>query len=1323
MLQLEHLECRRLLTLVVSNPFENVADSQAYVGQTSVEQVTKTVLISNDDPTNDWITIDRNSFTLSLDTGTDFTFVNPADAWTDNWKLDPFHTDPVEILVTFTPTAQGARNDNLDVDFDYQTWGQPDASFQNTVALTATGLQVDLVPANVKITGLAGDDPIAGQSFQASVSVQNLGPDDISQQQNLRFYLSLDENWDNDDAVDRPISGLLNVPALNSGGSTVITSNVAIPGNVPDGTYFVLAVVDPDNAQPESSEVNNVAWQATESLIIQDTNPLDLANDPDDRLIDFQGITTGNTTDAALITITNVSQANVTVTDLLLTGDNSDSFAITTAGGYPFVLDPMAEATISVTFTPSMTGDMQATLTITTNEVGDWTMNLQGTGLNGPELSVTENTGTPNDDLVDFGNVRVETVSDPVEVTLTNIGDDELVINSLAFASGQTIPFAFATNPVLPIVLAPQATADLSLVFNTTTVGVSVDTLVIESENMADYVLNLQGAGGTSLLTVHETLGAVDDNALPFGRHSTAAASPAALLQLTNDGDSPLTILGFNTTTNAFAISRAEAGTPIQNFVIDGNSTVDMYVTFTGSGAGLFGDTLTINSDIGSYNVVLSGELATPGLTIIDAAGNVDDTFSLALSDTQVAGAPSTDWFFIRNSSTVELVVNSIAVQGDGFDVQHLQPGTLQPNEKLKVSVSFAATEAMGQGDHQGTIAIDTSAGQPVNIALSATAVSPEVEINDTALTFGLTDVGKSSSREIIVSNTGTGDLLINQWTFDDKQFSVGMSGDLLISPGSSQPVPITFTPNRVGNVSAQVVVSSNDLDESATTIALTGQSNGIAFALRAGVTHTLYDGSGRRVQLSLSDGQANVYLENGLLSNADIALVEITDTSADSKLSIVTKASNTTIQNLHILGSIGEIAASGVSIGNSLQVDGSLQELELNNIADGATITVLTASQQAMSIEADRIGTNVIFDLADPVDTFRADSFAGGTLRAPAFDQIQITSGDFGADVNAWNGDVERLLASKNVTGNVSALNSVGLVRSRSGSVTGDITAQTGEIDKVMANNNITGNLLAQTNVNDVTARQGTIAGSLQAQSVDRVLARRDVTANIYAQQNIALVRSRSGSISGDIVSQAGSIDKVMANNDITGNVLAFENIDSLSARHGDLAATVRAQNINRISAENLDGALLSVADNINSVKIKNDVIDSNVLAGYDIGMNGQVDLGGPNADDPVSGGDIGSFQFGGRFDNSHVALGVIPVYSSLFPAGSGLDPRSYQESSGSIRADNDQIVGDNGGQLFGFYYDPQNSGSFDSKLADDNPNDDFLIVTDFAAGGPVIT
>ena len=87
--------------------------------------------------------------------------------------------------------------------------------------------------------------------------------------------------------------------------------------------------------------------------------------------------------------------------------------------------------------------------------------------------------------------------------------------------------------------------------------------------------------------------------------------------------------------------------------------------------------------------------------------------------------------------------------------------------------------------------------------------------------------VGKASSTALTISNTGTGDLMIENIFLTGParaDFSVrgGCAGQRLIPSGTCR-VLVDFFPNAVGDKTAALVVESDDSDQPSVSIAVTG--------------------------------------------------------------------------------------------------------------------------------------------------------------------------------------------------------------------------------------------------------------------------------------------------------------------------------------------------------------------------------------------------------------------------------------------------------------------------------------------------------------------
>ncbi|MGE5174779.1 MAG: PKD domain-containing protein [Hyphomicrobiales bacterium] len=121
----------------------------------------------------------------------------------------------------------------------------------------------------------------------------------------------------------------------------------------------------------------------------------------------------------------------------------------------------------------------------------------------------------------------------------------------------------------------------------------------------------------------------------------------------------------------------------------------------------------------------------------------------------------------------------------------------------LTFALAPGIAAAAGQGHSSMEIALASDA------AARATAVSgPVISISPLANDFGVVNVGSSSSFGFTVSNTGTADLNISGATAP-ADFSVSF-GAMMVSPGGSTSMTVTYAPAAGTNSSGAVMVSSD---------------------------------------------------------------------------------------------------------------------------------------------------------------------------------------------------------------------------------------------------------------------------------------------------------------------------------------------------------------------------------------------------------------------------------------------------------------------------------------------------------------------------------
>lgn len=1076
----------------------------------------------------------------------------------------------VSIPVYFQPQKPGLNEGYLTI--------QANSQASQTVVLQGTGISGDLLVNNLEFpdTVFTGHFP-SGQPLSISSTIYNLGPGNINEDMTVVFYLSEDATFD--PQTDTLIGSITDL-APTRNGSLLISGSLSIPdfiartGLPVEAQRHIIAVVNPDNTLVETDTTNNTFVSDLLAFSPYQTFATDTVGNPYDLQLNMgTWVSGGASPQIEYIKLYNWSSENINLVNWSLASGENFQLLNSQSSGQTITIKPGKEVIIPIQFAPQ-SFEVNGTVTLTdslvfkTSENVTYTASLQGTII-GTDLILYENSGTANDDSLELGNIPVGQTSSPVTFTLYNNGNQTLNINNFTWLTGNQ-GFALQT-PATPISLAPGASQDFTVSFTAGITGSVSDTLFIQSNNgTGDYALHVNAAGIASQLTLTDSLGIPDDYKMHFGSLPVNQPSQIATVSLQNNGTDILEILNWTLSTGYFSVTPADTQIPTSHILVNPGQSIILNVQFLAQGNGYLHDSLVINSNSGIYSVDLTGYAGTPSVLVTELNSQVLQNSQLALG-TALVGNSLSGGVFLTNDSNVELYISSLAIQGAGF--RFASSGTqtvtvnqtLLPGEKIRADVVFASSLQLGYGNFNGTMMINSNAGQS-QITLLAAAVTPEINVHTPAdpsssvhsLNFQDINVGQTLTTQIVITNEPntnySTDLVIYSWSMGS-QFSTSLPGGVLTIPvGQSYTFSVTYNPDTYGSVHSALTLQTNDPDESAYTIDLYGSSDGKALLVTPEASLPFFDKDGDLVEVSLSQGTALVYLNNGKAGGADIRDIILEGTTSSSTLKINVKGTGSSVAHIYSSSDLGSIIAPMVSLSQGLtdagyfeiDINGSLNKLLMNNIMDDVDIRTTAASSKAMNIKVNSIYNNVSFDLAGSVKSFQATSYDSGALMASSINKVKISAGNLGADV---------------------------------------------------------------------------IADSLDSAAI----------------KNIAV--------------------------------------------KGDISGTIRAQSIKSISALNLDQALISAQDSIGKVKIKNNVTDSFVLAGYDIGTDLASYL-----DDTLQTGTIGSFSFGGTFSNTYVASGAMTenIYAglySLLPSGA-----KYSAGSGMMKVKGNTIL-TGSGENFGFY------------------------------------
>ena len=399
-----------------------------------------------------------------------------------------------------------------------------------------------------------------------------------------------------------------------------------------------------------------------------------------------------NTTSGAQpVTLTNNSGGPLTIAGIAASSDYS------AFDNCPDTLQAGQSCTVEVSFTPTVLGADNGTLTVTNNNLGvdgtHQTVSLTGTGVLSPP------TATLSPTSLSYGNELIGTQSAPQLVTLTNNGGQTLTISSIQVTSN------FLESNNCGSSLAGGSSCTISVVFAPLGTGDKTGAILI-TDNAAGspQAVALSGTGTTNaLLTVTPT-------SLSFGNQVIYETSAAKTVTLTNSGTTSVTISSITASTN-FAISPNTCGATLA-----AGAKCKVGVTFTPTVVGAVAGTLTFNDNAANspQTVTLTGTGVVPA-TLTPASA------TYAAQAEGITSAAKT--FTLTNNQIVALDNIVISTTGDFAASATTCTTSLAAKGKCTISVTFTPT-AIGTRTGQLSVS-DSASNSPQTSNLTGTGITP----------------------------------------------------------------------------------------------------------------------------------------------------------------------------------------------------------------------------------------------------------------------------------------------------------------------------------------------------------------------------------------------------------------------------------------------------------------------------------------------------------------------------------------------------------------------------------------------------------------------
>ena len=701
------------------------------------------------------------------------------------------------VLVSFTPTAAGARTGTLNITHNNSLTPVAIALSGTGSGATAAAPLASITPASLSLDSTT----IGATSAAQNITVSNTG--------NAALALSA-------------------ITLSNSADFIIAGGTCAAGGSVAAGTNCTVSVAfkpaaGTTGARSGSLSITHNASGSPGSVSLSGTATAAAA--PAASLtssLAFGSVNVGTASTAQTATLSNTGTAALTL-GTLTTG--STEFTITggtcAAGGS---VAAAGSCTVIIGFTPSAAGARSANLVVTHNaSSAQSSAALSGTGVAlSPVIGVSPTT-------LSFSQTFT-TTSAAQTITVSNSGNAPLTISTLTLSGAQAAEFQIATGTTCTAggSVAANASCLVKVAFTPTASGARSASLAITHNatgSPSSVTLN-----GTGTATAQPAI-SLNAATLTFASQTLGSTSAAQSVTVSNSGSATLTFTGL-TLTGTAASDFTRNGTCTATGTLAAGATCTIGFTFTPGAIGARSATLTLASNASNGNAVLS--LAGTGAAVpTPSVGLAPGSLAFGNQTTTVASTARS--VTLSNSGSGALALSSITATS-GFGVTHNCGSSVAAGASCTLSVTFtpAATDAA-----TGSVSVVSNAtGSPHTVSLAGTGVaaSPVLAWSPatTALAFGDVSVGGNpAAQSLTLSNQGPGSVTLQQLTLAGTQaadFSLGagtcaVNGTL--AQGASCIVGLAFQPGAIGarGATLQVVSSGTNPPD----VALSG--NGTALA------------------------------------------------------------------------------------------------------------------------------------------------------------------------------------------------------------------------------------------------------------------------------------------------------------------------------------------------------------------------------------------------------------------------------------------------------------------------------------------------------------
>jgi photosystem II stability/assembly factor-like uncharacterized protein len=280
---------------------------------------------------------------------------------------------------------------------------------------------------------------------------------------------------------------------------------------------------------------------------------------------------------------------------------------------------------------------------------------------------------------------------------------------------------------------------------------------------------------------------------------------------------------------------------PTSTLAPDGSLTFG--VTFSPTALGPRTASLRVTSNDTNespFDIILSGSGSAPEIDIEQPAGTpvVDGSGTVNFGSGLTAGSPILRTFTVKNTGSADLQLGSIVIDGaHAAEFVAFDPvdTVIAPAASTTFDVLFSPTTS---GTRNAVLHLinNDSTESPYDIKLTATVAAPEISVElpagtplangATTINFGVSTPGTEVLRTLTMKNLGNAPLngiSVSLGGLHAARFRVATAAPATLSPGASATFVIGFTPDSIGFFGGSLNVASDDFDEAAFFVGITG--------------------------------------------------------------------------------------------------------------------------------------------------------------------------------------------------------------------------------------------------------------------------------------------------------------------------------------------------------------------------------------------------------------------------------------------------------------------------------------------------------------------